>query len=70
MGMESIALILCMTAAAVLALLLGRLLSLLLKIAIVIGLVYFALTRTDFSKWEMCKAPSDTQNFAARALCR
>ena len=70
MAMESLALILFVSAAAVLALLLGRLLSALLKIAILAALMYFALTRIDFKSWEMCRDAAPSRNAVSAWLCR
>lgn len=69
MGIESIAILLLVTAAAVTALMVGRLIATLLKIAIVIALAYFAYTRIDTSKWEICRAPGSA-NPVARLLCK
>lgn len=69
MGIESIAILLFVTAAAVTALLVGRLIALILKITIVVALAYFAYTRVDTSQWEMCRGSGPT-SLVARLLCK
>lgn len=69
MGTEAIAMILGVTAAAILALLLGRMLSLILKIAIVAALAYFAFTHLDLKETSWCR-PGGALSARAASLCR
>ena len=61
MGLQAITLFLSLTFVAVLALLVGRLLSTMLKIVLLVGIIYFVFSHVHAKKMGICQ-PHTTQN--------